>query len=122
MGKATPDATLDASLDYVAGSDTLCICTTEPTTEAEAYTTNMLARVALAGGDFTKANDVSGRKVTIGAKAGVPITNSGNAQHVALVNHVGGTIRLITTCTIQALVAGGTVDVPAWKFNISDPI
>jgi len=50
MAKQAPDATIDGELDYIAGSDTMCVCSAEPTTEAEAYTTYMLARVAMAGG------------------------------------------------------------------------
>lgn len=125
MAKAAPDAMIDASLDYVAGSDTMCVCSSQPTTEAEAYTTYMLARTAMTpgagNGDFTKADDTSGRKVTMTAKSGVSITNGGTALHVALVNHAGGTLRYVTTCTSQALTGGGTVDVPAWKINIADP-
>lgn len=121
MAKQLPDATIDTELDYIAGSDTMCVCSAEPTTEAEAYTSLMLARVAMAGGDFVKANDTSGRKVTMGAKNAVSITNGGTATHIALVNHSGGTLRIVTTCTSQVLTGGGTVDIPSWKFNAQDP-
>ena len=121
MTKIAPDAMIDAALSYAGGGDTMCVCSTQPTTEAEAYTTYMLARVAMVGGDFVNADDVSGRKMTVAAKSGISITNPGTALHVALVNHSGGTIRYITTCTSQVLTAGGTVDVPAWKINIADP-
>jgi hypothetical protein len=121
MAKAAPDAMIDASLDYAAASDYMCVCSTQPTTYTEAYTTYMLARTAMTGGDFTKADDTSGRKVTMTAKSAVSITNSGTAAHIALVASGGTTLRYVTTCTSQALTASGTVDVPAWKINIADP-
>ena len=76
----------------------------------------------MAGGDFTKAAGTpDGRKVTMAAKSGVPIDNSGTAQHIALVVVSTTTLIAVTTCTSQALTAGGTVDVPAWVFNAGAP-
>jgi hypothetical protein len=121
MGKFLPDATIDQSLDYVALSDYLCACSGSPITFTAAYTTNMLSKVAVSAGDFAKADDVSGRKLTISAKSGVSITNSGFAEAIALVNTSGSTLRLVTTCTGQQLTAGGTVDFPSFKYNIADP-
>lgn len=119
--KAFTDAALDTLLDYAADSDYLCVCSTQPTTYTEAYVTYMLAKVALTSGDFTKADATSGRKVTVGAKTGTTITNSGDAQHFALVKTSGTTLRGVTTCTLQHLYAGGTVDTPAFIINILDP-
>lgn len=121
MGKLAPDAFLDAALDYAAGADYLCVCADTPTDYTGAYTTYMLAKVAVDSGDFTKADDTSGRKVTIGAQSGLTIDNTGTATHIALVKTGDTTLRYVTTCTSQALGAGGTVDVPAWKITISDP-
>ena len=121
MGKYAPDATLDTILDYVALSDYICVCSGSPTTFAAAYTDNMLARTGVDAGDFTKADDTSGRKVTIGAQADIAITNSGTALAIALVETAGSTLRWTTTCTSQAIVAGGTVSIPEFKISISDP-
>lgn len=121
MAKVAPDAMIDASLDYVAGCDLMIVCSAEPSSYADATTVVDLADVAMAGGDFTKANDTSGRKVTMGAKSAVPIDHSGTATHIALCKSGDTTLRYVTTCTSQALTAGGTVDFPAWKINIADP-
>jgi hypothetical protein len=121
MAKAAPDATIDGGLTYIDGSDYMCVCSSQPTTYTEARTTYMLAEVAMAGSDIVISDDTSGRKATMGAKSGVTITNSGTALHVALVTVSGTTLRYVTTCTSQALVAGGTVDIPSWKVNIQDP-
>jgi len=124
MGKLAPDAMIDGSLDYVASSDYMCVCSGSPTTYTQAYTTNLLAKVAMSSGSFTKADDTVspyGRKVTMSAASGVPITASGDALAVALVKTGDSSLRYVTTCTQQALVSGGTVDIPAWKIQIGDP-
>lgn len=125
MAKSAPDAMIDAALDYVASGDRMVVCSTQPTTYTEAMTTYNLATVTLTAGagngDFTKADDTSGRKLTMTAKSALPITASGNAQHVAICTVSGSVLRYVTTCTSQALVSGGTVDVPSWKINIADP-
>lgn len=126
MAKAAPDAVMDAALNYVAASDKLVVCSTQPTTYTEANATYAIADVALTpgagNGDFTIANgDVSGRKLTIAAQNGVTIDTSATALHVALVLTSDSTLRYVTTCTSQALVSGGTVDVPAWDIEIADP-
>ena len=130
MAKVAPDAMIDAALDYVAACDLMSVCTSEPTTYAQARDTPgssgyRLADVAMTpgagNGDFTKANDTSGRKLTMTAKSAVPIDYTGTALHVALTLAAGTTLRYVTTCTSQALTSGGTVDVPAWKINIADP-
>ena len=125
MGKFAPDAMIDASLIYVAGSDYMTVCSGSPLTFTDAWTNNILAKVAMisgsGGGDFTIADDTSGRKITMTAKSGVSIDTSGTALAVTLVDASGSTLRYVTTCTSQDLVAGGTVDIPTWKINIADP-
>lgn len=121
MAKVAPDAMIDAALDYVAGSDLMIACDAEPASYAAATGANKLADVAMAPGDFVKANDTSGRKLTMGAKSAVPIDTGGTATHIALCKAGDSTLRYVTTCTSQALTGGGTVDFPAWKINIADP-
>jgi hypothetical protein len=117
MAKFLPDNTIDTELDYIALSDYLVACSGSPVTFSAVWGANMLAKTALVGGDFTKAADVSGRKITVGAKTGVTITNTGFCEAVALVNAAGSSLRLVTTATGQTLTASGTVDFPSFKFN-----
>ena len=120
MAKTVHNDVLDASHNEIKNNCNLMIaCSSEPTTRTEAVTTYALADVALASGDFTNADDTSGRKCTVGAKTGVTIDASGTATHIALVD--GSRLLRVTTCTSQALTAAGTVDFPAWKFSIADP-
>ena len=94
------------------------ICAGQPTSYAD-IDIKKLAQVALTSGDFTiAAGDASGRKSTVAQKVGLTISTSGTADHVAIDD---GTDYIITTCTSQALTAGGTVTIPAWKKEIANP-
>ena len=122
MAKSATDAVLDGTLDIIASSTLLTVCSAEPTTYTEATSTDKLADVVLDSGDFTKANgDTNGRKVTIASQTAIPIDSSGTATHVALCTTSGTLLRVVTTCTSQALTAGGTVTTPAFDYEISDP-
>ena len=122
MAKSATDAVLDGTLDVIALGTLLTVCNAEPTTYTEAITTFKLADVVIDSGDFTKANgDTNGRKVTVGQQADVPIDTTGAATHVAIVTTSGTLMRIVTTCTSQALTSGGTVTVPAFDYEISDP-
>lgn len=123
MAKAIPDAELDLLADdLIANGDEMVACSDQPATYEEAHSTLMLASVALAGGDYTKApGGTDGRKVTVAAKEGVSVTNPGTATHVAIVDTVAEVLKAVTTCNSQALAAGGTVDFPAWTITLRDP-
>jgi len=120
MAKVTHNDVMDAALNEIATSTNQYVCSAQPTTLLEATTTYNLATQAMVGGDYTNADgDVSGRKVTVAAKAGVSITTTGTATHIALCDAT--TVLDVTTCTTQALTSGGTVDIPAWDHEIADP-
>jgi hypothetical protein len=133
MGKLAPDAMIDAALAYVAACDLLTVCQDTPASYADATGHadaggDVLAEIAVTpgdgNGDFVIADDATGalgRKLTIGAQLAVSILHSGTATHIALTLAAGTTLRYMTTCTSQALTAGGTVDIPAWKIQIGDP-
>ena len=117
MGKRTPDAQIDLQLDSVEGTN-IHLCTDEPVNFA-AIAGLMIAEAAISG-SFVKANgDVSGRKTTCPAQTAMPITSTGEVDHVVITNGVD-TIRNITTCPAQTLTSGGTVDVAAFAHEITD--
>ena len=60
-----------------------------------------------------------GRKITTTEKTGVSVTNSGTAGFVAICD--GTNLLIVTTCTSQALTAGNTVTIPAFKAQVGDP-
>ena len=122
--KYAPTTTLNQELIYIYGSNYMTVCSASSTVYTDCLTANMLAGVSMtsgSSGDFTLAADTNGQKVTMAAKSGVSITNSGTAVCVALLETTGSTIRWITTCTPQSLTASGTVDIPAFKINIQQP-
>ncbi len=121
MAKYCNPAIIDAALNEIKNNANLMIvCTTMPTTRAEAVTTYALADVAMVPGDFTLANgDTSGRKVTVAAKSGVPIDANGNGQFVALVDATR--LLYVTTCTLKTLASGDQVNVPAFDIEINNP-
>lgn len=119
MAKALPDATLDAPLDKIATATRQTVLSGEPANFA-GIAAVLLADNVVDGGDFTKANgDVSGRKTTVAQQANVPIDSSGTASHIAYDD--GAALLAVTTCTNQVLTAGGTVTIPAHKFEFADP-
>jgi hypothetical protein len=125
MAKATPDAVLDAMANaIIAGVNTspsgkLYVCSGQPANYAGIAAVT-LASVNVDTTDFTKANgDTNGRKVTIAQQASIPITDTGDATHIALASV--DTLLYVTTCTTQTLTSGGTVTVPAWDIEVADP-
>ena len=118
MAKWQIDAMLDTALDYISTNAVeLYVCTTQPANYAA------IAGVALTGAAVPtyqpNANgDASGRKLTVDSEVDIPITATGDAQHVVLAS---ATVLLyITTCTLQNLTSGGTVTTPAWDIEIAD--
>lgn len=122
MGKVAPNDTLDQQLNYMATATRQVACSAEPTDGNDALTVVDLATATMAGGDFAIADgNVNGRKITMAAKNTVTIDHSGNATHIALVILATSKLIGVTTCTLQGLTAGGTVDFPSWKWTLADP-
>jgi len=125
MGKAIHDDVLDAALNLIKNNaNRISVCNAEPTTITQLTTTYMLAIKTISSSDFTgpTAGDVSGRKLISNQHVGVPITNSGTANHVALGDTTNSRVLLVTTCTAQSLTAGGTVTIGSFKDEISAPV
>lgn len=118
MGKVMTNAMIDGGLDKIATCTTMTVCAGQPTSYAD-IAARALATTTLTAGDFTIANgDVSGRKITVAAQAGLTVDTAGTADHVTIDD---GVDYVITTATSQALVSG-TVSVPAYDSEISDPV
>jgi len=123
MAKAVDSTTvLDAALNGVAACNVQHICSAQPANYAG------IAAVSLGSVSMTPvtnytlaAGDSSGRKVTVAAKSGVTVGTTGTATHLVLALTTDSTLRLVTTCTSQAVTSGGTVDIPAWKLELQSP-
>lgn len=125
MTKFCTDSALDAALDKIsAESDRIVACNAYPTTYTQAISTYKLAISNISGADFTKANgDTSGRKLTVGQKASVPVSVTGSVNHIALVNisGAGSVIYVTEVSTTQTLTSGNTMTFEAWDIEIRDP-
>lgn len=114
---------LDAQLDVLAAATLLVICAGQPTDYNDATTSKDLGQHVLAGGDFSKANgDASGRKLTLAAQNGIAVDHSGNADHYALCISASSKLLWVGVITLQAVVAGNTMNFPATDVDeIGDP-
>lgn len=120
MAKSIHSDVLDGAFNVLNDGTIITVCNAQPTTRTEAITTYKLADDTITAGDFTiAAGDVSGRKCTIAQRTNVPIDTSGTATHIAICD--GTRLLLVTTCTSQALTAGGTVTIPAFDDEIAAP-
>jgi hypothetical protein len=124
--KQLHDAAMDAAYDYVDQADVIRVLTTYALDDSHAtVVTNTLASTAMTPDtDYTKADGDAGngsRKVTMAAKNGVSVGTTGTATQVALTKTSDTTVRLVTTCTSQALTSGNTVNIPAWKHEFGIP-
>ena len=119
MAKSVANDVLDAALGEIATSTTQTVCSAEPANYAGIAAVT-LAASTVAGGDFTIADGTtSGRKTTVAEQAGVSISASGDATHVALDD--GTTLQYVTTAPTQTLTSGGTVTVAQWSVELQDP-
>ena len=122
MAKYQNDSMLDAAFDWVRARVTkINVCSTQPTTYAEATSTYMLAQGTLTSTGITlAAGDTSGRKMHVASQSGLSVSTTATAAHVALTGSTGSTLLVVTTCTTQALTTGNTVNIPAFDQEILD--
>jgi hypothetical protein len=125
MAKATPDAVLDASLESIAESDRLFLCSDQPANYA-GIAAVALADVALTpgdgNGDFTIGNgDTSGRKLTVAAQSDFEVDTTGDADHIVLADVANTTLKYVTTCAEQTVTDGNTTSTAAFDIEIADP-
>ena len=124
MAKFAADAVMDGALAVIATATIMGALSAQPSSYSDAFTTKMLSTVVMAGGDFANAQGDAGagtRKVTIGPKSGVSVTNGGTATYVALGISGSSTLLYYTTCTSQVLTSGNTMTFNAWKVEFGAP-
>lgn len=122
MAKWVSSTVLDAALAVVATADRMVALPSQPASFTEAMT-GRLAEAPVAPADFSvSAGDISGRKLVVAAKAGLPVLAAGTATHVALVQTASSALLYVTTCPDQPLAPGGTVNIGSWNVEIGDPV
>lgn len=118
MAKFANTSVLDALLDKVGTATQLLVTSSQPATRAAALTA-ALATADLSGAFSKSAGSPSGRKTTVAQQANVPVTATGSANHVCLID--GTDVLYVTTVTAQTLTSGNTVTIPAWTITIPNP-
>jgi len=128
MGKTASNDVLDALGNYLkTNGNKMTVCEGAPTTYEHANsqkgtgTGKALASSTMSGTEYTLADDTSGRKVTMSERADETVDQTGDADHVAIVDTVSEELLYVTTATLQTLTAANTITFPAWKINVQDP-
>ena len=131
MGKFLHDDVLDSLLDAIADfGDRLTVCTQQPTTYTHAASGSgdngyMIAWNPLTpsggGPDYTYSDSVSGRQAEVAAQSSFDVLTTGTATHIAIIDVSAEKLLAVTTCTSQALTAGGLVATPSWVITVTDP-
>lgn len=121
---ATPnwiDAVIDGGLDYIVNNVTrVHVCSAEPANYAGISAVE-LVQYTVNSGNFTKADDTSGRKVTLGALSGNVATGTGNGSHVAFSNG-SNTLYGVISGDNDSINATQQVDIAAVDvWSIADP-
>jgi hypothetical protein len=117
------DALRDLYLQEIIDTgDMLQICSTVPTTYAEANATYMLAQLALTAPDYTLADGTtSGRMITVAAQTAIPVTTQGVATYAAITDSAGGgRLLAYSPCTNILIYVGNTVNTTAFKIILPD--
>ena len=123
MAKAVHNDVIDAALAVVRAGVTRMVALAAEPVDYAAANAGVLANIVMAPADFTIADGaMSGRRASVAAKAGVSITATGTATHVALLDAPNVKLLYVTTCPAQALTSGGTVSFAAWDIEIGDPV
>lgn len=121
MGKWVADAVLDGALQVISGADRMVVTAGQPSDYGSAWS-GRLADVGMSASDFTTGGgSLSGRRVEVAAKSGVSVVAEGTADHVALLSSARGELLYVTTCPVQALSEGGTVNFDSWTVEIGAP-
>ena len=120
------DTVLDSGLDELntttGAANELHICSTEPTTYAEAITTYTLGNddgnLAITG---PADRGGGGREVTMTALSGGTVTGTGTVEWYAIVDTVGTDLLAVGPVTSQGVTSGNTFSLTSVTIGIPDP-
>ncbi len=77
---------------------------------------------SLGAGSFSLQNGVtSGKRLTIMSLSTIPVSVTGNANHVAIVSDTRSALLLVTSLTSQAVTAGNTAQTSSFDLEVRDP-
>lgn len=111
--KYTIDIALDQTCEYLKNNITeMYVCPSVPANRAAAISAALASKTGLTSASFTGPADgtVSGRKLTKNAENDIPITASGQMNHIALCS--GTVIMSIVETNVKNIEAGDKLDTP----------
>jgi hypothetical protein len=117
------NAVIDGGPDFLEANCTrVDICTTEPTTYAEATSTYTVANYTLDGTDWTIADgDTSGRKITLGAQSGNNGTATGAGNFLAFTDGIS-VLYAVIDADGDTVNSGSAANITATKvWESADP-
>lgn len=116
------DEVLDQGLDYLTTNGSrVDICSTEPTTYAEATSTYTLGNKTGASVGAATNGDTSGRKVTIASISDGSVTGTGTAGYWALTNGSNALLAAGALSSSRGVTSGDTFTLTAIDIEIPDP-
>lgn len=105
------DNVMDSGLSYLqTNGSRLDICSTEPTTYAQATTTYTLGNKTSLSIGAPAAGSPNGRQVTVAAITGASVTGTGTAAYWAITNGSNTLLATGSLSTPQAVTSGNTFD------------
>ena len=122
MSYFTTQAELDARLDRISASTELYLCSSQPTTRAEAITAS-LGLYTLTSGDYSAYADYTGpeggRYTTVSAQSGNNATADGDGTHVALCD--GTNLIAVIPCATLTVSSGFEFRTTAFNIIAAQP-
>lgn len=112
----------DGGLDYLDTNGTrMDVCSTEPTTYAEATSTLTLGNKTGLNTGAPQAGDIDGRKVTVPAITDGSVTATGTAAFWALTDSASVLLATGALSASQAVTSGNTFTLTATDITLRDP-
>ena len=111
----------------------MTLCRVAPINYAEAVltVTQNTSGVALGEKTLTLSNNgatyntttglTSGRRLNVAAQTSITLSETANANHLAIVSNTRSALLLVTTVTSQAVTAGNTAQTSAFNLEVRDP-
>lgn len=124
MGKQVSDGVYDNGLNHVVNNvERMVVCDSEPA-DYTAVAGAALGDAAFGAVDITGPQaGGGGRQIVFDAVEGMDVDESGNADHVALVDDSSNELLLVTTLSNpQGVTQGNTMDVASFSHTIEDPV
>lgn len=115
------NAVFDSGLSTLTNSGTrIDICTTEPTSYAEATSTYTLGNATVSIGAPADRTG-GGREVTVGAVTDESVTGTGTAAYYAISNGSDTVYATGSLTSPQSVTSGNTFSMGAFTIGIPDP-